>query len=129
MNKILMLFCCFFFTASVYAITELTHFDNPAQEQAYVELTQQLRCLVCQNESLADSQSSLAQDMRQEIMKRVVEGQDKKEIINYLTSRYGDFILYKPPVQKNTYLLWLFPFALFVLGMVVLFIVIRRRRK
>lgn len=125
MNKFFLLLCLFF--NSVLAVEDIDHFAISEQQKIYSELTQELRCLVCQNESLADSQSALAKDLRQQVAKHVREGEDKQTIIDYLTKRYGDFVLYNPPFQKNTYLLWLFPFAMLAIGLVVLFIFLRRR--
>lgn len=125
MNKYLLLLLLFFNV--VFAVEDIDHFSIPEQQKIYSELTQELRCLVCQNESLADSQSALAKDLRQQVALHVRQGKSKQTIIDYLTKRYGDFVLYKPPFQKNTYLLWLFPFVLLAIGAVILFIFLRRR--
>ncbi len=98
-------------------------FSNTAQEQQYKQLIEELRCLVCQNQSLADSSADLAQDLRNEIFQMIVDGKSDKEIINFLVARYGDFVLYRPRLKSNTLLLWLGPFVLLVL---VLAFVIRR---
>ena len=128
MNKIcLILFIILTFSVPGFAAEVLVEFATPHQEQLYQDLTQQLRCLVCQNETLADSQSALAQDLRKQIREKIQQGNDKKTIISFLTQRYCDFILYSPPWQKNTYLLWLFPFLLLVLGIVILLLVVKRR--
>ena len=98
-----------------YTLQEFT-FDNPAQEKTFRELTSKLRCLVCQNESLAGSQSDLAQDLRKEVYAMMKAGKDQGEIITFLVDRYGDFVLYQPPVKPSTYLLWFGPFLLVGLG-------------
>src|SRR5215813_394162 len=95
--------------------------EDPQIAQRMKNLTQQLRCLVCQNETLADSQADLAEDLRKEIRGQMKAGKTDKEIIAYLTQRYGDFVLYKPPVKATTYLLWFGPFALLVVGVIVLY--------
>jgi cytochrome c-type biogenesis protein CcmH len=87
-----------------------------------------LRCLVCQNETLADSRADLAEDLRDEIREQMKAGKSDKEIIDFLTARYGQFILYKPKVTPTTYLLWFGPFLLLLAGLALLFSYIKRRR-
>jgi cytochrome c-type biogenesis protein CcmH len=91
-------------------------------------LAQQLRCLVCQNETLADSQAMLADDLKRQIREQMKAGKSDQEILAYLTARYGDFVLYRPPVKPTTYLLWFGPFLLLAAGLFVLILYIRRRR-
>ena len=93
------------------------------------ELSQQLRCLVCQNETLADSQADLAADLKQQIREQMKAGKSDKEILAYLTARYGDFVLYRPPVSRKTYLLWFGPFVFLAGGLVALFRYIKNRRE
>lgn len=102
--------------------------EDPQIEQRMRALTQQLRCLVCQNETLADSQADLAEDLRREIRGQMKAGKSDQEIIAFLTQRYGNFVLYKPPVQPTTYLLWFGPFALLVAGTVLLYRYLKHRR-
>jgi len=102
--------------------------DDPAIEQRLHNLSQDLRCLVCQNETLADSRADLAEDLRDEIRQQMKAGKSDKEIIDFLTARYGQFILYKPQVTPTTYLLWFGPFVLLLAGLAVLFRYIKRRR-
>ena len=102
--------------------------DDPALEQRLHNLSQNLRCLVCQNETLADSRADLAEDLRDEIREQMKAGKSDKEIINFLTARYGQFILYKPQVTPTTYLLWFGPFVLLLAGLAVLFRYIKQRR-
>ena len=103
--------------------------EDPQIEQRMQALTQQLRCLVCQNETLADSQADLAEDLRKEIRGQMKAGRSDQEIIAFLTQRYGAFVLYKPPVQPTTYLLWFGPFALLLAGTAVLYRYLKRRRE
>ena|SRR5215831_15182717 len=103
--------------------------EDPQIEQRMKNLTEQLRCLVCQNETLADSHADLAEDLRKQIREQMKAGKTDKEIIAYLTDRYGDFVLYKPPVKTTTYLLWFGPFVLLGGGTVVLYRYLSRRRK
>jgi cytochrome c-type biogenesis protein CcmH len=103
--------------------------DDPALEQRLKNLSQDLRCLVCQNETLADSRADLAEDLRDEIREQMKAGKSDKEIISFLTARYGQFILYKPQVTPTTYLLWFGPFVLLLAGLAVLFRYIKQRRE
>src|SRR5215210_2888824 len=80
--------------------------DDPLVEQRLAKLSQELRCLVCQNETLADSRADLAEDLRREIREQIRAGKSDQEILAFLTQRYGEFILYRPPVKPTTYLLW-----------------------
>ncbi|WP_295580910.1 cytochrome c-type biogenesis protein [uncultured Lamprocystis sp.] len=101
--------------AAAYTLQEFT-FDSPAQERTFRDLTSKLRCLVCQNESLAGSQADLAQDLRKEVYGMLREGKSQDEIITFLVDRYGDFVLYQPQVKPSTYLLWFGPFVLIGVG-------------
>jgi cytochrome c-type biogenesis protein CcmH len=103
-------------------------FSSPEQEQRFKSLAEELRCAVCQNQSLADSDAPLAQDLRQEIFMMLEAGASDEDIKRFLVDRYGDFVLYRPPVRGNTLLLWLGPGLLLVLGAAVIGYNIRRRR-
>src|SRR5256714_10835788 len=103
--------------------------EDPQIEQRMKNLTEQLRCLVCQNETLADSRADLAEDLRKQIREQMKAGKSDKEIIAYLTDRYGDFVLYKPPVKATTYLLWFGPFVFLIGGTIILYRFVRRRRE
>ena len=102
--------------------------DDPAIEARLNNLSHELRCLVCQNETLADSRADLAEDLRDEIRQQMKAGKSDKEIIAFLTERYGQFILYRPQVTPTTYLLWFGPFILLLGGLAVLFYYIKQRR-
>jgi len=102
--------------------------DDPVLEKRLNNLSKELRCLVCQNETLADSQADLAEDLRREIREQMRAGKSDQEIINFLTQRYGQFILYRPRVTPTTYLLWFGPFVLLLAGLALLFNYIRKRR-
>jgi cytochrome c-type biogenesis protein CcmH len=102
---------------------------DPALEERVMKLSKELRCLVCQNETLADSRADLAVDLRGQIREQMKAGKSDKEIIAYLTQRYGKFILYNPPIDPTTYLLWFGPFALLLAGLAVLFRYLKRRRE
>ena len=109
-----------------YAIDALP-FKDHAQELRFQELTKQLRCMVCQNESLADSTASLAQDLRREIFDQMQAGKTDAQIKQWLTSRYSDFVLYDPPLRPSTWLLWFSPLLLVLIGAMVLWRILRRR--
>ncbi|HXI23526.1 MAG TPA: cytochrome c-type biogenesis protein [Pyrinomonadaceae bacterium] len=102
--------------------------EDPQIAARMRNLTEQLRCLVCQNETLADSRADLAEDLRKEIREQMKQGKSDQEIIAFLTQRYGDFVLYNPPVKATTYLLWFGPFVLLIAGTLVLFRFLKRRR-
>jgi cytochrome c-type biogenesis protein CcmH len=103
--------------------------EDPQIEQRMKNLTEQLRCLVCQNETLADSHADLAEDLRKQIREQMKAGKSDREIIAFLTERYGDFVLYKPPIKTTTYLLWFGPFVFLFGGTVVLYRYLSRRRQ
>ncbi|MEW5893558.1 MAG: cytochrome c-type biogenesis protein [Pseudomonadota bacterium] len=102
--------------------------EDPVIEQRLNRLAEDLRCLVCQNESLAGSRADLAEDLRREIRQQMKAGKNDQEVIDYLTSRYGDFVLYKPPFKPVTFLLWFGPALFVTIGAVVWFVTLRRRR-
>lgn len=101
-------------------------FKTPEQEQRYKDLTEQLRCLVCQNQSLADSHADLAQDLRNEVYQMLMQGQDNEEIAKFLVERYGDFVLYNPPLKQSTLLLWIGPFVLLLGALLFIYRFVRR---
>ena len=98
-------------------------------EKRMVAISEELRCLVCQNESLAGSQADLAKDLRREIREQIAQGKSDKEILDFMTGRYGDFVRYRPPLKGTTFLLWFGPFLLLVAGIAALAIILRRRGK
>jgi cytochrome c-type biogenesis protein CcmH len=107
--------------------TEAALADDPVAEKRLQGLSEELRCLVCQNQNIADSNAELAQDLRREIRGMIKAGKSDKEIIDFMVARYGDFVLYRPPVQGNTLLLWGGPIALLILGIAALIAYQRRR--
>ncbi len=102
-------------------------FESQQQEDRFNQLTQELRCLVCQNQNLADSDAQLAHDLRAEVHEMLMAGKSNDEIKLFMVERYGDFVLYRPPVQENTYLLWLAPLILLLGGGLVLRTNIKKR--
>jgi cytochrome c-type biogenesis protein CcmH len=102
---------------------------DPVLEKRMIGLAENLRCLVCQNESLASSHADLAEDLRREVRELMQKGMTDQEIKDYLVARYGDFVLYDPPLKASTILLWLGPFALLLTGMGILYFQVKKRRK
>jgi cytochrome c-type biogenesis protein CcmH len=102
--------------------------DNPQVEARLKHLAVELRCLVCQNQTLADSNAPLAEDLRREVREMITKGMSDREIIDFLVQRYGDFVLYRPPWKATTTLLWLGPFLLLIAGATALVLALRRRQ-
>ena len=103
--------------------------EDPVLEERLMNLSRELRCLVCQNETLADSRADLAVDLRNEIREQMKAGKTDQEIIAFLTARYGDFVLYRPPVKASTYFLCFGPFVLLLGGLFLLFRYLKQRRQ
>ena len=104
-------------------------FEDPAQQERYEQLIQDLRCLVCQNQSIADSNATLASDLRREVRDLMIAGQSDDQIRRFMTERYGDFVLYRPPVTPRTWLLWAAPALLLLGGTTIAVAVVRRRSR
>ncbi len=103
--------------------------DNPAIEERLKSLSHELRCLVCQNETLSDSRADLAIDLRNEIRALMAKGYTDKQVVNYLVARYGDFVRFRPPLKATTFLLWFGPLILALLGSIALIVYLIRLRK
>jgi cytochrome c-type biogenesis protein CcmH len=103
-------------------------FPDAAIEERLTRLSRELRCVVCQNEALSDSPAELAGAMRQEIRDLMKAGKTDREVIDFLTARYGDFVLFRPPLKPLTYLLWVGPFVFLAVGGLVWFVALRARR-
>jgi len=114
---------------AVQAQQEPLVFDSAEQEARFTQLTTELRCLVCQNQNLADSDAPLAHDLREEIYGMMMAGQSNEQIKTFLVDRYGDFVLYRPVMKGNTLALWLMPGILLGLGAIVLFFTVRSRNR
>ncbi|MDG2537613.1 cytochrome c-type biogenesis protein CcmH [Dyella jiangningensis] len=119
----LLLFASFAFAQAIDPLP----FKDHAQEVRFQALTRELRCLVCQNENLADSNADLARDLRHEVFDLMQQGKSDDEIKQYLVDRYSDFVLYDPPVKSSTVLLWFGPLAILLAGAVVVVVTVRRR--
>lgn len=127
LRLMIVLLCCQ--VLPLHAGLESFDFSGNVDEQRYKVLISELRCLVCQNQSLADSDAGLANDLRVEVYKLMQQGKSDDEIVDFLVSRYGDFVLYSPPVKPSTWLLWYGPFALLALGLVLLARNVRQRSR
>ena len=130
-SKFFILLFAFAMSTSILAqsapVQEPLIFESPQQEERFNRLTLELRCLVCQNQNLADSDAQLAHDLRSEVHEMLLAGNSDDEIKQFMVERYGDFVLYRPPVQKNTYLLWLGPILLLLGGALILRSNIKKR--
>jgi cytochrome c-type biogenesis protein CcmH len=102
--------------------------EDPVLEKRVLDLAAELRCLVCQNQSLADSNAGLAVDLRNQIRERMKRGENEAQIVGFMVERYGDFVLYRPPVKAATALLWFGPILLLAIGLIVLIVRLKRRR-
>ncbi len=129
MKGLLIILTLLFSLSTLNAAVELKQFKNAEQEQRYKNIIDELRCLVCQNQNLADSNAGLAQDLRKQVHKMILAGDDDEAIFDYMVTRYGDFVLYRPPFKATTFLLWVGPFIIFALGLFVLIRFIRQRKK
>ena len=110
------------------ADVEFRQFANPEQQEAYENLTSELRCLVCQNQTIADSNAELAADLRRQVYEMLQQGKSKQDIAQFMTDRYGDFVLYNPPFKLKTGLLWLGPVVFLLIGLVAVFLFARRKK-
>jgi cytochrome c-type biogenesis protein CcmH len=108
---------------------EAFKFDSKADEEHFKDLIEELRCLVCQNQSLADSDAELAHDLRAEVYDMIQAGKSDEEIVEFLVARYGDFVLYDPPLKPSTYLIWFGPFVLLLIAALLLLRSIRRQQQ
>ena len=123
----LLIFIALLFSGSAWAGEARPLADDPAAEARLKHLAVELRCLVCQNQTLADSNAPLAEDLRREVREMIAKDMSDKEIIEFLVARYGDFVLYRPPLKPTTTLLWVGPFVLLAIGATALVITLRRR--
>lgn len=122
---VLCMLLCLAGLAQLPAKVEILSFSTAQNEMRYKKLVDELRCLVCQNQNIASSNADLAKDLRQQVYTRIEKGESDQQIIAYMVERYGDFVLYKPPLNWVTAFLWLGPFLLLALGITVLVRLIR----
>lgn len=124
MTKLRYFLTALFLSFSAQAAIDALNFTSMQQEKDYHSLTQELRCPQCQNNNIADSNASIAVDMRAKVYELLQKGQNKQQIIDYMVERYGSFVTYNPPVTGSTIILWVAPLALMILGVVI---VLRRK--
>lgn len=127
MRSLMTLLACAVVASTAWGIDVEEAFDDPEMNQRYRTLIREVRCLVCQNESIADSSAPLAADLRREIRNLMEEGASDREISGFLVERYGNFVLFRPPVQPTTWALWAAPFLLLAAGAFVFVRVLRTR--
>ena len=128
MRKLLSVLLGLVLSASVFAKEAPTVAADPVLEKRAVALAEELRCLVCQNQTIADSHAELAIDLKNQIREKLKAGMSEEKIMDYMVARYGDFVLYRPPVKATTLPLWFGPFVLLIAAVAGLFYYIRRRR-
>ena len=116
-------------TGVAQAAIDTYEFKDEVERERFRSLTEELRCPKCQNQNIADSNAPIATDLRREIYRMLDDGRSDKEIVDFLVMRYGDFVMYKPPLDSRTWLLWYGPFGLLGLGAIVLCVLVLRRRK
>ncbi|MES2978310.1 MAG: cytochrome c-type biogenesis protein [Pseudomonadota bacterium] len=120
--------CAALYGTSARSATAVPSAADPVLEARVMIIAEELRCLVCQNETIAASHAPLALDLRQQIREQLQQGRSTAQILEFMASRYGDFVLYKPPLKASTVLLWAGPFALLMLGAIMLLMHVRRQR-
>lgn len=121
--------CLTLWIAAAQAIDTAPAFDDPALQARYERIARELRCLQCRSETIADSNASLAEDLRRELRELIAAGRSDEEIMTWMTDRYGDYVLYRPPVKSNTWLLWAAPALLVIIGGAIAVVVIARKSK
>ncbi len=129
MVKWILLLCMALLMAATHAREAAPAAEDPVLEARMLRIAAELRCLVCQNQTIADSQAGLAVDLRNQVREMLSRGDNDQQIIDYMTARYGDFVLYRPPLKSSTALLWFGPGVLLIGGLVTLFVVLRRRSR
>ena len=127
MSRLGAILLCVFFVMPVHAIDSELAFEDPEKQARYKALTKELRCLQCMNETIADSNAFLAADLRRQVKDMMANGDSDREIKDYMVARYGDFVLYKPPLNKRTIALWGAPFVLMFFGLVIIVVLVRKK--
>jgi cytochrome c-type biogenesis protein CcmH len=121
-----LLIILFLLSVNSYAV-DTRQLSDPKQQESYEILTKELRCLVCQNQTIADSNAELAADLRRQVYEMLEQGKSREEIVQFMTDRYGDFVLYKPAFAGKTTLLWIAPVIFLLMGLITVFFFIRRK--
>jgi len=126
MKRLLFIFLLMM-SGSGYAV-DTRQLSDSEQQETYETLTKELRCLVCQNQTIADSNAELAGDLRRQVYEMLQQGKSREEIVQFMTDRYGDFVLYKPAFKGKTSVLWIAPVVFLLMGLITVFFVIRRKK-
>lgn len=126
--KVLIALVLCLLTLPVSAVVEYHPFTDPAKEQAYQTLISELRCLVCQNQTIADSNADLAKDLRQQVYDMLQQGKTQQDVVDFMTQRYGDFVMYRPAFGIKTGLLWLGPIVFLLIGIVTVVLLARHKK-
>lgn len=127
MKKIITLILCLL-ALPLPAVVEYHPFSDPQKEQAYQTLISELRCLVCQNQTIADSNADLAKDLRQQVYEMLQQGKSQQDVVDFMTQRYGDFVMYRPALTLKTGLLWLGPIGFLLIGIGVVVMLVRHKK-
>lgn len=128
-TRVLVLLALFGVSSVATADIDVYSFSSEDNREQYTDLTRELRCPKCQNQDIADSNAPIAQDMRREVHRLTEEGKTKEDIVAYMVERFGDFVRYNPRVAPSTYLLWYGPYVLVILGVMIVFVMAKRRRQ
>ena len=129
--KLILVLCLSLFSLASQAVVDghKYPFDNEVDQKRFEVLAEELRCPKCQNQNLADSNAPVAADLRDKVYELMIEGQTDDQIVDYLVARYGDFVRYNPPVQKNTFFLWFGPLVMVLIGLIVIVSLTRSGKK
>ena len=128
-NSVFLLFLPLFMVSATASVIENYQFEHPDQQARFLQLTTELRCPQCQNQSIADSNASISEDLRREVYRMINEGQDDQIIIDFMLARYGEFVLYKPRIKAETLLLWFGPLVLLLLALTILVVLLKKHRR
>lgn len=129
MKQLLLVVVVALFGMQAFAIDKAPAFEDPAMQARYEQLSRELRCLTCRSESIADSNAQLASDLRRQVRELMAAGKSDQEILQYMVDRYGEYVLYKPPLVPRTWLLWAAPALLVIGGGIAAAVVISRKAK
>ena len=127
MRVLLFILCCL--SLSAHAVIETYEFADPSLRERYNQFAEELRCPKCQNQNLSGSNAEISADLRRELHRLLHEGKSDAEIVDYMVARYGEFVLYKPPLNKQTLLLWIAPAVLLIMGIVVVLVITVKQRQ
>lgn len=127
--RVLLMLGCFSIASMGYASIDVYEFEDKQQAEDFSILEQELRCPKCQNQNIADSNAGLAKDIKDRAYKLLKEGKSREEITQYMVDRYGDFITYRPPVTRSTWVLWFGPFVLLIVVLTILLFFVKRHKK